>query len=36
MEVLVGVVDDVVLWAARSDETQTLNEPEIIYMGLYI
>lgn len=25
MEVLIAVVDDVVLWAARSDETQTLK-----------
>lgn len=35
MEVLVAVVDDTVLWAARSNETQTLNEPEVIYIGLY-
>lgn len=34
MEVFVAVVDDVVLWATCSDETQTLNKPEIIYMAL--
>lgn len=34
MEVLIAVVDDAVLWAASSDETQTL-EQMIIYMGIY-
>ncbi len=34
MEVLIAVVDDAVLWAACSNETQTL-EQIIIYMSLY-
>lgn len=34
VEVLVAVVDDVVLWAACSDEAQTLKQTRNAYMKL--